>query len=614
MIEVIDLTVRRRGRIVLDEVSFDIRPGQVTGLLGAGGAGKTAVVRQLVRLDRGRGRVLYDGVPYRSLRHPSSEVGLLLDPGIGDPRRTVRGQLRLLLAADRQAAIAAADPGLRRRERAERRLDEVLGVVGLIEQGGWRLGELSDEMATRLAVGAALLADPKTLVLDDPGAGLEPDGLAWLGALLRAFTGQGRAALVTGSRTEPMVAMADRILLLDAGQLVGIRTAEEVLRAPAGAVVVVRSPQIVRFADVLSAAGARTAMGESGCLEVRGMDRAGVGEMAYRHGVPVYELAERFTGSDPADLVLAGCSAQYRDARRPISQAGPGQYREGWRGSIVDAPDLRPANRPAAVRLVSVPEHAPESVPAQHGSADHHGSAEHEHEHDASQPSAASATATSDTGTVRPMFGSEQLRRTPFTFAPEGDGYDWPESVRLVPTPDVPTEKSPKTTLPTAEHTTTRPLWNSESEPKPESEPKQDSDSGPESVRPLFRSERIRQAVSLTCDKDSDISPGEPVPSARPESDKATDNQNEVFSFSTRESPDSADSFHDLDSLEDDSPLIESAYAAFTDAFSTHAPPSFGSSARTAALHIPAAHTEVDLGPSALGPSDSAVLTGEPSQ
>lgn len=370
MIEVIDLTARRRGRVILDELSFDIRPGQITGLLGPSGAGKTALVRQLVRLDRGQGQVLYDGRPYRALRHPTREVGVLIDPGIGDPGRTVRSHLRLLLAADRRAALVphlSSPPdargvpiGVPRRERAARRVDEVLEVVGLRDQSGLRMAELTEGMSTRLALGAALLADPKALLLDDPGLGLEPEGLAWLGALLRAFTAQGRAALITGSHTETMAAIADRILLLDAGQLVGVRTAEEVLRAPAGAVVAVRSPQIVRFAGILAEAGARTAIGEGACLEVRGLDRARVGDLAYRHGVPVHELAERFTGTEPADVVLAACSTDPGAAMSVISRPGATRF-----GSLLNGEPFSDS-----VRLLSVPEqfppaHAPHQTEAE---------------------------------------------------------------------------------------------------------------------------------------------------------------------------------------------------------------------------------------------------------
>jgi ABC-2 type transport system ATP-binding protein len=362
VIEAIDLTVRRRGRAVLDAVSFDVRPGQVTGVLGGTGAGKTVLLRRMVQLERGGGETLFDGRPYRALPHPMREVGLLLDPGAGHPERTVRSQLRLALATDRRAAreaatvarrasadgvggthgtggsaaagVGGARPegatpgdeseqhaesrvrGLRNRLREScrgrpaERIDAVLDIVGLTEQSRTRLVELTDGMATRLAIAVALLGDPKALLLDCPERGLEPEGVAWLAALLRAFTGQGRAALVTGSDTETLVSLADRILMLDAGYLVGTRTQEEVLRSPTGAAVIVRSPQIVRFAAILAEAGARSSQADGACLEVRGLDRARVGDLAYRNGVPVHELSERFTGSDPADLVLAACSGR----------------------------------------------------------------------------------------------------------------------------------------------------------------------------------------------------------------------------------------------------------------------------------------------------------------
>lgn len=457
MIEAIDLTVRRRGRTVLDAVSFDVRPGQVTGVLGGTGAGKTVLLRRMVELERGRGETLFDGRPYRALHRPMREVGLLLGPAVGDPDRTVRGYLRLALATDRGAAREGILAGARRscdggtanrherggafgnvdnwhavgervaagqesadartrsgagrldsthvsarnaagpnttvnslgldaeeeaefadvlaacgeyseslaegdgagaartdarrngrsqgeaegddlagrgrrlgfgrrsrrdegdlayrieatrRGRPADRIEAVLDIVGLTEQSRTRLSDLTEGMAVRLGIAVALLGDPKTLLLDCPDRALEPEGVAWLGALLRAFTAQGRAALVTGSDTETLIGMVDRVLLLDSGYLVGTRTSEEVLRAPTGASVVVRSPQIVRFAAILGEAGARSTQGEGACLEVRGLDRARVGDLAYRHNIPVHELSDRFTGSDPGDLVLAACTGR----------------------------------------------------------------------------------------------------------------------------------------------------------------------------------------------------------------------------------------------------------------------------------------------------------------
>jgi ABC-2 type transport system ATP-binding protein len=365
VIEAIDLTVRRRGRAVLDAVSFDVRPGQVTGVLGGTGAGKTTLLRRMVQLDRGGGETLFEGRPYRALVHPMREVGLVLEDAAGYPDHTVRGHLRLVLATDRRAAVESGVRGwLRRAEqsgghlgqsgegvlavrdaegnrislrsgmaggggatsrvpssrgnarrgrmRPTHRIDAVLDIVGLSGQGRTRIADLTNGMATRLAIAAALLGDPMALLLDCPDRGLEPEGVAWLGDLLRAFTGQGRAALVTCADTETVARLSDRILLLDSGYLVGTRTSEEVLRAPAGAAVIVRSPQIVRFAALLAEAGARSSQGEGASLEVRGLDRARIGDLAYRHGVPLHELAERFTGTDPGDFVLAACSSRGR--------------------------------------------------------------------------------------------------------------------------------------------------------------------------------------------------------------------------------------------------------------------------------------------------------------
>jgi ABC-2 type transport system ATP-binding protein len=361
VIEAIDLTVRRSGRAVLEAVSFDVRPGHVTGVLGGMGAGKTTLLRRMVQLERGGGETLFDGRPYRAVRHPIREVGLALDGVVGHPDHTVRGHLRLLLASDRRAALdpdrrgagrSRPGSGLSRvfggRARPSHRVDAVLDIVGLDGERRTRLAELTEGMATRLAIAAALLGDPKVLLLDCPDRGLEPQGVAWLGELLRAFTGQGRAALVTCSDTETLVGFADRILLLDSGYLVGARNTEEVLRAPTGAAVIVRSPQIVRFAELLAEAGARSTQGEGASLEVRGLDRARIGDLAYRHGVPLHELAERYTGSHPADIVLAACSGRSRQVVK-LRTVAPAPVGAGVIG-VAASEDARVSTKDAVTR------------------------------------------------------------------------------------------------------------------------------------------------------------------------------------------------------------------------------------------------------------------------
>ena len=318
VIEVIELTARRHGQKVLDGVGFQVRPGQVTGLLGLPGSGKTAVLRRMLQLDPGGGRALYDGRNFRALPHPMRTVGVVLDPLAVNPGRTVAGHLKLALSADPGAA-----PGGRRE-----RIAAVLDVCGLGDRARSRISELTEGMTVRLALAQALLGDPQVLLLDEPEYGLEPEGQAWLNALLRAYAAQGRCVLVTGQNTDAMVGRADRILVLDEGRLIGQRTARQATRELSGDCVIVRTPQVLRFAAVLVAAGAEPTQLDGACLEVRGLDRARIGDLAFRNEIPLHELSVRSAAEDPVVAVLEAC-------RRP--------------------PSVLPVQAPPAVR---VPEHA----------------------------------------------------------------------------------------------------------------------------------------------------------------------------------------------------------------------------------------------------------------
>ena len=322
VIEVIEVSARRRGRQVLDGVSFQVRPGQVTGLLGLPGAGKTALLRRMLQIDRGGGRTLYDGRAFRALPHPMRTVGAMLDPLALHPARTVAGHLRLALSADPGAA-----PGGRRE-----RIAAVLDVCGLGDQAKLRISELTEGMAVRLALAQALLGDPEVLLLDEPEFGLEPEGQSWLNALLRAYAAQGRCVLVTGENTDSMLLRADRIHALAEGRLVGQRTARQAARDVSGDCVIVRTPQVLRFAAVLVGAGAEPTQLDGACLEVRGLDRARIGDLAFRNEIPLHELAVRSGAQDPVVAVLEAC-------RRP--------------------PAVLPVQAPATV---AVPDHAEAEV------------------------------------------------------------------------------------------------------------------------------------------------------------------------------------------------------------------------------------------------------------
>jgi ABC-type multidrug transport system ATPase subunit len=297
VIEAIELTTRRCRRRALEAVSFQVRPGQVTGLLGLPGSGKSAVLRRMLQLERGGGRTLYDGRSFRSLAYPMRSVGVLLDPLAVHPGRTVAGHLRFALSADPESAPAG------RRERIE----AVLDVVGLTDQARTRIFELSEGMTVRLGLAQALLGDPQALLLDEPESGLEAEGRPWLAALLRAYAAQGRCVLVTGQSTDAMLGYADRILVLDAGRLVGQRTARQAARELSGDCVIVRTPQVLRLAAILVAAGAEPTQLDGACLEVRGLDRARIGDLAFRNEVPLHELSVRTPGEDPVVAVFEAC-------------------------------------------------------------------------------------------------------------------------------------------------------------------------------------------------------------------------------------------------------------------------------------------------------------------
>jgi ABC-2 type transport system ATP-binding protein len=213
MIEVQELTKQYGSTLAVDALSFDVRPGTVTGFLGANGSGKSTTMRLILGLDSpDAGRVRVDGQRFRDLRWPLREVGSLLEARAFHPGRSARSHLAALAASN---AIAP------------RRVDKVLDLVGLTSAAGKRAGKFSLGMAQRLGIAAALLGDPRVLLLDEPVNGLDPAGIHWIRDLLTSLAAEGRVVFVSSHLISEMALMAERLIVIGQGRLLADTTVAE---------------------------------------------------------------------------------------------------------------------------------------------------------------------------------------------------------------------------------------------------------------------------------------------------------------------------------------------------------------------------------------------------
>ncbi|MFI0899738.1 ATP-binding cassette domain-containing protein [Streptomyces sp. NPDC020983] len=284
MIQAIGLTSmpRRTSPPTVADLTFDIRPGEVTGLLGPAGSGKTTALRLLLGLQPGKGATLVDGCPLRDLARPERAVGAVLGDVPGHPRRTARGHLRMLCAAH----------GL-----PPSRADELLEAVGLGAVADRRLGTYALSMDRRLAFAVALLPGPHTLVVDDPARDLPPREAAWVHALVRRHAAAGGAVLLTGRDPGALARTADRIVVLDGGRITADEPADSFAGTRLRAHVAVRSPYAQRLAGLLAEDGAEVVAEGGSRIAVYGATSADVGETAHRHGILLHQLADRPGGT-----------------------------------------------------------------------------------------------------------------------------------------------------------------------------------------------------------------------------------------------------------------------------------------------------------------------------
>ncbi|TDC99087.1 ATP-binding cassette domain-containing protein [Nonomuraea deserti] len=293
MIEVRRLTkVYGAGRAV-DRLTFTVKSGVVTGFLGPNGAGKTTTLRMVMGLDRPtEGTATVAGRRYADLADPLRTVGALLDARAVHPRRTARDHLRCL----------AASGGI-----ADRRVDDVLGLVGLDQAARRRAGEFSLGMSQRLGIAAALLGDPEVLVLDEPVNGLDPEGIWWIRGFMRSLAAEGRTVLVSSHLMSEMSVTADHLIVIGRGRLLADAGVAE-LTGPQS--VLVRAARPAELAGLLSAEGA--SVSRSGkALTVTGMGSAAIGALAAVRGLALIELTPQRTTLEEAYMGLTGDSVEF---------------------------------------------------------------------------------------------------------------------------------------------------------------------------------------------------------------------------------------------------------------------------------------------------------------
>ena len=307
-LEIEHLTKSYGHDVVVEDLTFTVAPGRVTGFLGPNGAGKSTTMKVLLDLaSADSGHTTIGGTRYRELVDPARTVGVVLEPNAFHPGRSGRNHLRIL-------ADAAGVPA--------RRIDELLDVVELTRAADRHVGGYSLGMRQRLGIAAALLGDPPVLVLDEPGNGLDPQGIRWLRDLLRARAAAGGTVFVSSHLLAEVEHLADEVVVISQGRLVA--TGELAALQKTGTVV--RTPERRRLTELLRAVGAAVHTGTEGELVVRGISTADVGDRACAAGIPLHELVP--SAGSLEELFLDWTSSSGTDSEDPESAVQADATRE----------------------------------------------------------------------------------------------------------------------------------------------------------------------------------------------------------------------------------------------------------------------------------------------
>lgn len=295
-VEAVSLTKRYGSTLAVDDLSFTVQPGLVTGFLGPNGSGKSTTMRLMLELDHGQGQTLWNGRRLTEVPSASRTVGAHLDAKFFHPNRTARNHLWMLAA---EADVPKA------------RVDEVIELVGLGSVADDRPKGFSLGMGQRLGLAGAILAEPEVLLLDEPANGLDPQSIQWLRDFLKAYAASGRAVFVSSHLLSEMQLMADTLVVIAKGRLIAEESKADFVARSTRNDVFARTPEPQLLVDALAAAGVTATIEGLDGVAITGAQTDLVGDVAFRHQVPLRELTPRVASLEEAFLELTSDSQDY---------------------------------------------------------------------------------------------------------------------------------------------------------------------------------------------------------------------------------------------------------------------------------------------------------------
>jgi ABC-2 type transport system ATP-binding protein len=322
MIEVHGLTKRYGSKTAVDDVTFTVHPGKVTGFLGPNGAGKSTTMRVIVGLDRPtHGSVTVNGRPYAQHHSPLREVGILLDAKAVHTGRSAYNHLRAMAATHHIRAS---------------RVDEVIEMTGLQSVAKKRVGGFSLGMGQRLGIASALLGDPKTLILDEPVNGLDPEGVLWVRNLVRYLASEGRTVFLSSHLMSEMAVTADHLIVVGRGKLIADAPVSQVLAQASGTTVRVRSPQAAQLVELVQGPGVTVSSTEPGLMEITGSTAVLIGEAAARAQLVLHELTPVVSSLEDAYMALTKDEVEYHSTTSGIHPDHAGAHADAPASSEPD--------------------------------------------------------------------------------------------------------------------------------------------------------------------------------------------------------------------------------------------------------------------------------------